>query len=59
MTCAAYDAGGRHVVTLFEGVLGAGRHEFDWNAANLGPGVYIVRLEGAVAGSVRAVRTAR
>ncbi len=59
VTCAVYDAGGRRVATLFDGVLGAGRHEFDWNAADLAPGVYIVRLEGAAAGSARAVRTAR
>ncbi len=59
VTCAVFDAGGRRVATLFDGVLGAGRHELDWNAAGLNPGVYVVRVEGAAAGSVRAVRTAR
>jgi hypothetical protein len=58
-SCAVYDAGGRRVATLFDGALGAGRHEFDWNAAGLAPGVYVVRAEGAVSGAVRVVKAAR
>jgi flagellar hook assembly protein FlgD len=58
-SCAVYDAGGRRVATLFSGTLGAGRHEFRWNAANLNPGVYVVRAEGAASGAVRVVKAAR
>lgn len=58
-SCAVYDAGGRRVATLFDGVLGAGRHEFDWNAAGLAPGVYVVRTDGAATDAVRVVKAAR
>lgn len=58
-SCAVYDAGGRRAATLFDGTLGAGRHEFEWDAANLPPGVYVVRVEGAASGSLRAVKAAR
>jgi hypothetical protein len=57
--CAVYDAGGRRVRTLWDGNLEAGRHELGWNAADLTPGVYIVRVDGAAAGAARAVKAAR
>ncbi len=40
-----FDAQGRCVQSLLEGVLGAGSHRVDWNAQNLPAGVYLIRLE--------------
>lgn len=57
--CAVFDAGGRRVRTLWDGILDAGRHELNWNAAGLNPGVYVVRVDGAAAGAVRVVKSAR
>ncbi len=43
-----YDALGRKVSTLADGVLNKGFHEFTWNAENFASGIYFARL---VAGS--------
>lgn len=40
-----FDAAGRNVSTLFEGVRTAGRHSVDWNADGVASGVYMIRLE--------------
>jgi hypothetical protein len=57
---AVFDASGRRVSTLFDGVLQSGRTTFEWvllgeNGRRLPAGVYLVRLE---AGGVTAVRRA-
>ena len=40
-----YDALGRHVAQLAEGVYGAGAHHARFEAGALAPGVYLVRLD--------------
>lgn len=39
-----FDTSGRRVDRLFEGVLDAGRHAFDWHAEDLSSGVYLYRV---------------
>lgn len=39
-----YDAIGREVVTLFEGVKEAGFHQHVWNASTVATGMYIYQL---------------
>ena len=48
---AVYDALGREVAVVLDGVLPAGRHEIDLDTGRLAPGVYVVRGQagGAVA----------
>ncbi|KAA3660913.1 MAG: T9SS C-terminal target domain-containing protein, partial [Calditrichaeota bacterium] len=40
-----FDVLGRHVITLAEKSLPAGRHEFEWNARDYAAGLYFYRLE--------------
>ena len=40
-----YDAIGRHVYTLLDGFMEAGRHEVEFNAGSLPSGSYLYRLE--------------
>ncbi len=42
-----HDVLGRHVATLADGDLQAGRHQVSWDASRYASGVYIVRLETA------------
>ncbi len=51
-----YDVSGRKVLTLSQGVRGAGRHEIAWNGTNsqgvaMGSGVYLLRISGSEFGS--------
>ncbi len=51
-----YDAAGRLVATLAEGLRPAGRHEVEWAPSGLAGGVYLVRVDaGSHAETVRAV----
>lgn len=57
---SVYDLAGRHVATLVEGGLSAGRHEVRWEGTSdrgerVGSGVYFGRLEAA--GNVRVGKT--
>jgi PKD repeat protein len=49
VSLTVYDATGRTVARLVDGVKGAGRHDVDFNAAGLSSGIYFYRL---VAGAV-------
>lgn len=51
---AVFDALGRRVVTLAEGVLGEGEHTLRWNASGVALGVYVVRV--VAGGGTRATR---
>src|SRR5690606_31481259 len=51
VTVAAYDALGRRVAVLHDGVLAAGSHTFRFEAEDLPSGVYAVRASG-VSGAV-------
>lgn len=42
-----YDALGREVTRLIDGVVSAGRHEAQWNASNMPSGVYFYRFQSA------------
>jgi hypothetical protein len=42
-----YDLLGRHVETIFEGAMPAGRHTIAWDGSNAATGVYLYRLETA------------
>ena len=44
VTLAVYDATGRRVATLADGVYAAGRHEVAWRPVDLSSGVYCARL---------------
>ena len=44
---AVFDAGGRRVATLVDGVLPAGMHAAEWEAKAAPPGLYFTRLESA------------
>jgi len=39
-----YDLAGREVSTLVAAPQSAGRHNVDWNAANMPSGIYLARL---------------
>ena len=56
---AVYDALGREVAVLVDGVRPAGLHEAAWDARGLAPGVYVVRLEAPGAAASRLVTVAR
>jgi predicted esterase len=47
VTLKVYDVLGRDVATLVDGVLAAGRHTSDWNAAGVPSGVYFYRLSAS------------
>ena len=51
------DVSGRRVRTLLDGSFGAGRHEVGWNARDLAPGLYFLRLARA-GGETRQLRVA-
>jgi hypothetical protein len=44
---AVYDLAGRHVATLLDSELTAGRHETTWNCGEVPSGVYLYRLEAS------------
>lgn len=44
---SVYDQLGRHVVTLQDGLMTAGEHNFRFNATGLASGIYIYRLEAS------------
>jgi len=54
--CAVYDGAGRRVAELARGRQAAGEQSLRWDAAGVQPGVYMVKLSGAVCGSVRVVK---
>ena len=56
---AVYDALGREVAVLADGVRPAGLHEATWDAQGLAAGVYVVRLETAGGAATRLVTVAR
>lgn len=56
---AVYDALGREVAVLVDGVRAAGLHEAAWDAGGLAPGAYVVRLATADAAAARVVTVAR
>lgn len=45
VTVSIYDARGRQVATLIDGVRAAGRHEVVWDAQHLASGVYLYRMQ--------------
>jgi hypothetical protein len=56
VTVAVYDALGRRVATLHDGVLAAGAHVLPLDASALAPGLYVVRARGdGAAASTRLV----
>jgi hypothetical protein len=54
--CSVYDGAGRRVAELVRGRQSAGLQSLHWDASGVQPGVYVVRLGGAVGGSVRVVK---
>jgi hypothetical protein len=56
---AVYDALGRRVATLAEGVLAAGSHTLALDASALPAGVYVVRATGGTSTAVRRLTVAR
>ena len=56
---AVYDALGREVAVLEDGVRPAGLHEATWDAHGLAAGAYVVRLETAGGVATRVVTVAR
>ena len=42
-----YDMNGRLIKTFTEGMFTAGSHQLEWNASNIGAGVYLLRMETA------------
>lgn len=43
-TLDVFDVTGRQIATLSSGMLSAGTHQMQWSAANVGTGVYLLRL---------------
>ena len=43
-----YNSIGQKVVTLVDGTVGPGDHEYYWNAENMPSGVYVARLEAGI-----------
>ena len=39
-----FDQQGRHIASIVDGVIAAGRHEAVWNAKQVPSGVYILRI---------------
>ena len=54
-----YDAVGRHVLTLADGLLAAGAHEASLDASPLPAGVYLVRLTTATAAHTQSLVVVR
>ena len=48
-----YDITGRRVTTLTDQVYSAGTHRLQWNASNLGAGIYFTEFQ---AGQVRQIK---
>lgn len=48
VSLVVYDAIGREVATLVNGILNSGRHEVQWNAGDIPSGVYFYRLQTPV-----------
>jgi hypothetical protein len=59
VTVSVYDALGRHVATLADGVHAAGRHQVSFDATGRPSGLYIVRMEGPSQLQSRAVSLIR
>ncbi|MFO7676604.1 MAG: hypothetical protein R6X12_09860 [bacterium] len=49
----AFDAAGRHVVTILDAPLPAGPHSVDWHAAGLPAGSYVLRLTAGADAATR------
>jgi len=45
VSLVVYDAIGRKVTTLVDGMLSSGRHEVQWNAGNIPSGIYFYRFQ--------------
>jgi hypothetical protein len=45
ITLKIYDALGKEVITLFNGIKEAGYHQIEWNAKNVASGMYIYTLQ--------------
>lgn len=58
VNCAVYDAAGQLVTCITDGTQQAGRHTLAWDTGNARPGVYLLKLTGAVSQSLRLVRVA-
>lgn len=56
---SVFDTQGRRVATLFDGTKTAGEHQLDWDAGELGSGVYLVRIESAHGSDSRKVLLAK
>ena len=54
VSCTVYDAAGKEVARLVDGIQSAGRHDVSWDAAGAAPGIYFVELTAA--GSASAAR---
>lgn len=58
VSCVVYDATGRTVDVLFDGVQDAGAHSLSWDASRLSPGVYLCQVVSATGSSFsRLVKT--
>jgi len=58
VSCVVYDATGRTVDVLFDGMQDAGSHSLSWDASRLSPGVYLCQVVSATGSSTsRLVKT--
>ena len=60
LTLSVLDIMGQHVGTVFQSQrLGVGLHQFDWDAANLAPGIYLYMLQSPTGRTVKKMVIAR
>ncbi|MBP6638711.1 MAG: T9SS type A sorting domain-containing protein [Bacteroidia bacterium] len=60
LTLTVLDIMGQHVGTVFQSQrLGVGLHQFDWDAANLAPGIYLYMLQSPTGRTVKKMVIAR
>jgi hypothetical protein len=50
-----FDITGKEIGVLADGILAAGYHEVNWNAVNVGSGVYFYRLDAQTLGSKKVI----